>query len=61
LLPGASLHFAMFFLPTLVAGSPVKRLLMVITIFIGPLASMYIARANMDTYPFEWATVSRGG
>lgn len=57
LLPGAFNHALLFFFPTLIAGDWVKRLLMVATIFIGPLFSMEYASADMKTYPFEWATI----
>jgi hypothetical protein len=56
-LPSSFVHFFMFFVPTLAAGDTVKRLLMIATIFIGPLACMAIASQEMSTYVFEWATI----
>lgn len=56
-LPSSFIHFFMFFVPTLTAGDNVKRLLMIATVFIGPLACMAIAAQDMSTYVFEWATI----
>eukprot|EP00775_Hariotina_reticulata_P013610 gene13610-13735_t len=55
--PGAFNHAFLFFVPTLIAGDMIKRLLMLATIVIGPLHSMAFASADMTTYPFEWATI----
>lgn len=55
--PSAFLHAFLFFVPTLAAGDMVKRILMVATIFIGPVFSMMYAAKDMSSYPYEWATI----
>ncbi|KAI8470820.1 MAG: hypothetical protein J3K34DRAFT_419078 [Monoraphidium minutum] len=56
-IPGASLHFFLFFVPTLLAGAGVRRKLMVGTLIIGPLMSMYMTKGDLKTYPLEWPTI----
>jgi len=56
-IPGAFPHFFLFFVPVLILGDAVKKIMMVITIVAGPMVTMYFASSAMETYVFEWATI----
>lgn len=40
-----------------IAGDAIKKLLMVVTIFIGPVWCMIFAAQDMSSYQYEWATI----
>lgn len=56
-IPGGFIHFFLFFVPTLLAGAGVRRKLMVGTLIIGPLLSMWMTKGDAKTYPLEWPTI----
>ena len=56
-IPGAFPHFFLFFVPVLILGDGLKRILMFLTLVIGPVGTMVAASRAMETYVYEWATI----
>jgi hypothetical protein len=55
-IPGAFPHFFLFFVPVLILGDGLKRILMCTTIVVVMLIMTTASRA-METYAYEWATI----
>ncbi|KAI8475964.1 MAG: hypothetical protein J3K34DRAFT_402509 [Monoraphidium minutum] len=57
LIPGASMHATLFFLPTLLMAGGVRYWLMMACVVFGPLLSMFVSRGDAGTYALEWPTI----
>lgn len=55
--PSANLHAFLFFVPTIVGATGLRRWLMLLTVLVGPVSGMVFSHRDLTTYQFEWPTI----